>query len=81
MYSSAKLIRSVEVYFSPDGLYPSAYPEWSGGSITDISFQSGSEGNIFLPAVYFEASLRIYDARRPQIVSALWAVVFSFIKL
>ena len=62
MYSSAQLIRSVEAYFSPDEKQ-SGNPV--SGSITDISFQSGSEGNIFLPTVY-DAALRIYDARRPS---------------
>ena len=36
------------------------------GLIRRISFQSGSEGNIFLPALYLDTALRIYDARRPS---------------
>ena len=63
MYSSAKLIRSVEVYFPPGELQSS---DPFAGVIFDISFQSGSEGNIFLPAVYYDAALRIYDVRRPS---------------
>ena len=62
MYSSAKLIRSVEVYFPPGELQSS---DPFAGVIFDISFQSGSEGNIFLPAIYSDTALRIYDARRP----------------
>ena len=63
MYSSAKLIRSVEAYFSP-GELQSSHP--AAGAITDISFQSGSEGNIFLPIFYSDTALRIYDVRRPS---------------
>ena len=63
MCSSAKLIRSVEAYFSP-GERQSYHP--AAGAIFDISFQSGSEGNIFLPAIYSDTALRIYDVRRPS---------------
>jgi len=62
MYSSVKMIRSVEAYFSPDELQ-SSHP--AVGIICDISFQSASEGNIFFPAILHETALRIYDARRP----------------
>jgi len=36
------------------------------GVIRRISFQSGSQGNIFLPSLNFNNALRIYDARRPS---------------
>jgi len=38
--------------------------KFSAGRIRCILFQSGSDGNIFLPPLYFDMALRIYDARR-----------------
>jgi len=39
------------------------------GAILSISFQSGNEGNIFLPTIVLDTALLVYDARDQQTVS------------
>ena len=68
-FYSAKLMNSVATHFSPDEKYLAASrlsdtPD-NSGIIHQISFQSGSDGNIFLPVLFLDTALRIYDARRP----------------
>ena len=50
-------------YFSTDESLSEG--KFGAGLIRRISSESGSEGNIFLPALYLEYALRVYDARRP----------------
>jgi len=60
---SGKLTSSETAFFSADERLKN---DRFAGLIRCISFQWGSDGNIFLPFFNFDMALRIYDARRPS---------------